>query len=147
MLLLVKFDEKGNLVFQSEKTRIKYERFKEFHMRTGEYFSLSLEQMEKKTTEKQVRLFKGFVLKVSDMTGNDFADVQKVFFSLLPEMATGERDLFGDDIVERLTLDNLNNDQFDVFLTQCVHMANDMTGMNWNIYTDEEIGTVIRLDE
>ncbi len=146
MLLLVKFDDKGELVFQSEKTKFKYQRFKEFHMRTGEFFTLSLQQVEKKTTEQQIRLFNAFVIKVANTTGNDFSVISKQFKFLLPEMATGELDLFHNPIVEIPSLDQLNNDQFNQFLTDCVNWTNNITGLNFSIYTDEQIGTVIKQD-
>ena len=133
--------------FQSEKTKAKHQRFKHHHMRTGEWFTLSLQQLEKKTSEQQKRLFNGFVIKVAEQTGNDFRSVQKEFFNLLPDSGKGELDLFGEPIVERMSLDDLNFGQFDQFLSDCVTFTEINIGLKYSIYTDDEIGTVIKLDE
>lgn len=147
MLLLVKYNENGMMEFQSDKTKEKFRKFKSHHVLTGEWFTLSLAQLEKKTSEQQKRLFNGFVIKVAEQTGNDFRSVQKEFMNLLPDMGKGELDLFGEPIVERMGINDLNFSQFDQFLSDCVTFTEVNIGLKYSIYTDDEIGTVIKLDE
>jgi len=135
----------GELKFATKSMTKKWNRVLSFYERTGSYFKLSISELEKQTTEGQIKLFKRIVLMVCEDTGNEYKDVQKEFLKLTPMTVTAS--LFGNIEERNKKLDELTTKEFQVFLEKVLVTANDIMNSNIKMISSEEFGTIITIEQ
>lgn len=131
----------GRLEFATKSMTKKWGRVQSFYERTGTYFKINVEELEKQTTEGQVRLFKRIVLMVCEDTGNDYNTVQKEFLKLTPYKES--LSLFGEIKERNKTLEEITTKEFQKFLEDVIVYANDIMGTKITMHHDKNLGTVI----
>lgn len=144
MHLLARFDKHGNIVFSSSKVQAKWDRFKQYYMDNGQYFSITLNDVQKQSTEAQHALFHRICHMVSYEAGDEFISIKKIMEKqCLPVIATGNTDLLGDPVIEQKSLKDLDTKEFNQFLEKVIQIANDMFDMGLEIHTSEEFGNKV----
>lgn len=144
MYLLARFDRQGNLVFSNAKNQIKWDRFRDYYAQRGDYFSITINDLQKQSTEAQHALFHRICHICADESGAEFIEVKKALErECLPVVGTGNTDLLGDPIIERKQLKELDIKEFNQFLEKVIMIANDMYDMALDILVSEEFGNKI----
>jgi len=146
MNFLIRFDKDGKIQFTKESIRKQAERVKEFYVSSGVYFSVTINDIEKESTTAQHALFHRICFLIANDSGAEFIDIKKELERVcLPVEPTGEKDLFNEPIIEIIPLQQLSIKQFRTFLEKTILIANDMFEMNLEIYSDEMLGTIIKI--
>lgn len=117
-------------------------------MDTGAYFSLSVNDINKTSTEAQHKLFFRICGMVAEESGHEFIEIRDFMYeSCLPVMETGDNDIFGDAIIERRGLSMLDIKEFNIFLEKVIVIANSNFDMGLELHASEEFGTIIKTKE
>lgn len=145
MHFLAKFEKDGTITFASQGAQRKWNNFKNFFMASGTYFSLTVNDVERNSTEAQHKLFQSICYKIADASGEEVGDIMKhMQRDCLPVEPTGEFDLFKEPIIEVVPLVELSTKQFQVFLEKVVQVANEYFNMGLELHSNDELGPIIK---
>lgn len=145
MHVLAKFNKSGELEFANRATERRFNNFKNFYIANGEYFKLNINDLEKQSTEAQHKLYFRICHMVAEHNQDEFMDVRRDFEkALLPKVDTGNMNLLGEPIMEKLKFQDLNIKQYNIFLENVINTCNDMFGMGLEIHTNEDFKTIVK---
>lgn len=143
MEFVAKIDPEGDhFLFASKYDKEVYQEMVRFYKQTGKYFRFVLLDVDPKSTENQIGLFKRLVIMISESSGMTF---KETYDALHKECGFKETvpGLFGPSTVRFKDVSELTNKEFDRFMSSCVLKANEFYNMNLVLYSSEILGTVL----